>query len=227
MHRWLSQISSWFSMINWNDTRVIFAALCIEVAAGAYLIWWATGFLRVRAQEPDEPHDDPGAPQQPETDVTEPEELDPYIPDPAWFGRERTALVPREELLDPQDFIGADENWRPAQELSARFVDPTDPRSWDDETFLEVLHATLETPTMIWTIVDQEEADWASEWHRLDRKLEMGWTRVEQTIAEQDWRVDMTSLFRDIENRDAVLHEVALDFALTATTGERALVAVG
>lgn len=81
----LDQISTWIHSVPWNDTRVLIGFLLIELSAGGYLIWWATGFLRVH--EPDEVHDDPGAPQQPETDAIEPEELEPYTPEPGWFGR--------------------------------------------------------------------------------------------------------------------------------------------
>lgn len=91
MHRLLDQISTWFNMINWQDTRVILIFIGIEVLAGGYLIFWAASGLR--RSEPEEPADDPGAPQQPETDVFE---MEPDEEPVRFWARVRNALFGEE-----------------------------------------------------------------------------------------------------------------------------------
>jgi len=81
----LNRLSAWIQQINWQDTRVLVGFLCIEAGAGGYLIWWASGFLRHRTPDTDEEVEE----QRPETDTAEPEELEPYSPEPSWFGRLR------------------------------------------------------------------------------------------------------------------------------------------
>lgn len=72
IHHLLDRISTWFAMINWQDTRVIAVFLGIELLAGGYLIYWAVGGLR-RVEPDEEPEE-----QRPETDTLT--DLDP-IPD--------------------------------------------------------------------------------------------------------------------------------------------------
>jgi hypothetical protein len=200
----------------------------------AVVLWLYAAAPVMRHRTPDEPSEPVDADEDDtvEAEVVE-DDFDPRrsqrlaLPAGPTVQREATSV---EELLTPEDFIGADENWSPEQELTTRFVE-TDPRTWDDDRYLDVLHAVLQTPTMIWTIVDEvtaEETDeWDDAWRALDDKLESERRRVGDVIASQDWGVDMRQLMRDIDSRDWELRELALEAALLATTDERQLVAVG